>query len=374
MTRPPILRSSAHAQPQWRNCGGGRRSAQIEEILARGGYHWIDDFTAPRPTRLELFRAWRHLTGTEPRIRIRADRNLIRHLAGDYLRYHRYLSRPDAPRLLLMEECVDYGRLRAARDAGTGLIGLPHNFEVWQQDEPRDFYSGEGLPHSLHREITFTALCDVVFCISREEQWLLANHGANADFLPYHPPAAELARLEPVRVDRTAAPPAGREFFAIAACSNRKNREGLAALAAIVAQMPPDRDFHLHVGGFQSQELAPLFPPGRCTFHGELAPARINELMRRCKGAIVHQKSGVGALTRIPELLCAGIPVLASPHAARSAQHLPGVHLFHDGPELLARARADLPVPPRPEPDRSAEDRLLAWVDRLAAGSSRARG
>lgn len=367
----PLLRSSAHARPQWRQCGGGRRSAQIEEILTRGGHRWEDEFVTKLPSRLDLLRAWWHLTTTEPRIRISADRNLIRYLSGDYLHYFRHLSRPDAPRVMLVEECVDYARLRAARDAGTGLIGLPHNLEVWQQDTPRDFYSGEGLPHSVHREAVFTSLCDVVFCISREEQWLLANYGANADFLPYHPPADELVRLQTIRTARTSAPPDGMEFFAIAACSNRKNREGMIALAETVAGMPADPDFHLHVGGFGSQDLQPLFPAGRCTFHGEMEPTQVDALMRRCKGAIVYQRTGVGALTRIPELLCAGIPVLANPHAARSATHMAGVHLFHNGPDLLEQARSPLPLPPMPEPDRAAEQRLLDWVARLATGSPR---
>ncbi len=368
-----ILRSSAHAHPQWRNCGGGRRSAQIEEILTRGGYSWNDTFDHPRPSRWGLLQSFLRLRFTQPRIKVGLDRGLMRHLAGDYLRYRWYFQQPSSPKVFLVEECIDYGRMRAAWDTGTGMICLPHNLEIWQRPTPDDFYSGEGLPHSLHREAFFTSLGDVVFCISREEQWFFTNYGANADFLPYHPPATEVARLRPIREARMAAAPGANEFFAITSASNQKNREGLIALAGLLAQMLPGRNFHLHVGGYQTTDLRDLFPADRCSFHGELEEGKVGELMRRCQGAIVYQTSGVGALTRIPELLCAGIPVLANAHAARSAQHLSGVHLFHDGPELLALAGTALPMPPMPQPDRAAEQRLLSWVARLAAGSLRTR-
>jgi hypothetical protein len=88
--------------------------------------------------------------------------------------------------------------------------------------------------------------------------------------------------------------------------------------------------------------------------------------MASSEKAVVFQTRGSGALTRIPELLLAGLPVICNPHAARSAQQYDGVEIFDTDEELvsLLNARAPMPVPPdRPV---QAEERLLNGCVNLA--------
>ena len=361
-----VLRSSAHAHPQWRGCGGGRRSAQIEEILRRHGITWQDDFTSPAPTRLQLLRAaWRLRFGS-PSIRMRGDRRLIEYLADDYLRHRWFFAQHPTVRVFLVEECTDYARLRAAHDAGVGLIGLPHNFETLQQTPPRDFYSGEPAAPALSREVTFTALADVVFCLSREEQWLLTNFGARTDYLPYHPPEADLPLLRRIRATRQTNPPPTGELAVITSGHNPRNREGLLVLCDWLRQLAPSDALHLHIAGQGLEPCRERLSTPHTTFHGEVDVAQWERLMQRCHAIVVHQVAGAGVLTRITEALCAGVPILANPHAARSAYSRPGVHLYHDVTELGELARRPLPFPPAPEPDHEAEQRLITWIRRLS--------
>jgi glycosyltransferase involved in cell wall biosynthesis len=365
-----VLRSSPASRPEWRQVGGGRRAMQITEVLAAHGITSVssDDIVVPSCGRLKRLRiAWQLRRG-EPTIKFRADRSIVRHLVNDYLRHREFFAANPAIRVMLVENCTDYAQIRAARDSGVGLVALPANFEVWQVPAQTDFYSGEPMPASLHREAGFTALCDEVFCISREEAWYLANYGARVDFLPYFPPAEDLAALQVIRQRRTTQA-SGSELLTVTAVSNLKNRNALIALAALVRQLPAG-EFHLHVGGRGTEALRDHFPADRCTFHGEIADADLADLMTRCRAAIVYQPSGVGALTRIPEILCAGVPILANPHAARSAYGTAGVNLFHDAAELLAMARQPLPMPPAPQPDTAAGDRLAAAIRALAARPS----
>lgn len=362
-----VLRSSAHAHPQWRTCGGGRRSAQIEEILRGHGIVWQDTFSSPRPTRRALLATILRLRLTAPVIRMRPRRSLLRYLADDYLRHRWFFAHHPEVRVFVVEECTDYARLRAARAAGVGIISLPHNLETWQQSPARDFYSGEGPPAAIHREAIFSALSDVVFCISREEQWFLTNHGAVTDYLPYHPPAAERTRLGRIRARRQVRSPEPGQLLAVASGRNTRNRAGLQALARQIALLPEESRVHLHLGGQALGDLPEQLRSPRCTFHGELNEEQLETLMVRCHAAVVYQESGVGALTRIPEMLCAGLPVLANAHAARSAYHLPGVTIFHDLNELTRLATQYLHLPPVPVPDQAAEARLVSWVTRLAA-------
>jgi hypothetical protein len=368
-----VLRSSAHALPPWRQCGGGRRSAQIEDILRRHGIAWQDELVSPPPSRPQLLAAVWHLRFRAPRIRMRFNRDLVRYLAADYWRYQWHFAHHPETRVFLLEEVTDYARLRAAREAGVGIICLPHNLETWQQPPARDFYSGESLPIALHREAVFAGLSDVVFCISREEQWFLANHGAVTDHLPYFPSGDDLRRLDQIRNQRLANPPTTHELLVVASGHNARNREGLRRLAGLLRDLPTDNGLALHLGGQQLEDLRPHFDLPGCTFHGEMSAATLDALMVRCRAAIVYQPAGVGALTRIPELLCAGLPVLADPHAARSAYHLSGLHLFHNARELLTLAQAPLAVPPRPSPDLAAEQRLVAWIRTLAESGPKRR-
>lgn len=364
-TSAVILRSSTHTAPEWRGTGGGRRSEQIEEILHRGGFAWTDAVPPARYPRFTLLRACRQLATGRPRIKFALNRRLMGRAAAEYLRYRDHLAGIKGPRLLLVEECNEYARIRAARDSGTPILAVPHNLQVLQQTAPNDVFSGEGLPYSLHRELQFTASCDAIFCISREEQWLLTNFGARADFLPYFPPAAERRRLQAIREARRPPSATTPEILVIATGSNAKNRDGLVELAALIASLQPQPDVHWHVAGRDTEDLQTHFARGRCTFHGQVSARLLNDLMLRCRAAVAYQCSGAGALTRIPEFLCAGIPVLANPHAARSAHRLPGLHVFHDAAELARLAGAPLPLPPAIPPDTAAEDRLIATVRRL---------
>jgi len=52
------------------------------------------------------------------------------------------------------------------------------------------------------------------------------------------------------------------------------------------------------------------------------------ELLADTRGCIVYQENGSGALTKIPELLIAGVPVIINSHAARSHHNLPGIFEF----------------------------------------------
>lgn len=365
-----VLYSSPASRPQWRQVGGGRRAAQVRDILAAHGISWIlsDDIRNPAFGRAALLRAALHLRwGGQPAVKFRADRGIIRHLANDYLRHRWFFAQHPEVGAFLIDNCTDYAQLRAARDAGVPVVALPMNFEVWQRPEQQDFYSGEPMPASLHREATFIARSDAVFCISREEQWYLANYGAAADYLPYLPPAGDRAPLAAIRSRRQAGAPATGEVFAITTASNLRNREGLLALAALVRSLPADPGFRLHVGGRGTAGLRDHFPSDRCTFHGELSEEAMAGLMVRCQAGIVFQQVGTGALTRIPELLCAGVPVLANPHAARSFHGTAGVHVFHDAAGFSGLCRQPLPLPPAPEPDVAAENRFVAAIRRLAA-------
>jgi hypothetical protein len=81
----------------------------------------------------------------------------------------------------------------------------------------------------------------------------------------------------------------------------------------------------------------------------------------KARALLVHYVPTPGALTRIPEALIAGIPVIANRHAARGYEALPGIHVYDTPADLVDLSAAELPMPPIP-PRPDAERRFAASV------------
>jgi hypothetical protein len=100
----------------------------------------------------------------------------------------------------------------AAMDRGLPLIAVPQNLESLSPGiRPPD-------PNAFQWELDSLRVADAVFCISREEQWLLRLWDIAAEYLPYYPPATLLSSLSRVRQKRTSS--AKDAFLIVGSCSN----------------------------------------------------------------------------------------------------------------------------------------------------------
>jgi len=289
-------------------------------------------------------------------------------LAADYHQHRKFFERNN-DLVFLVEECIDYARIKAAQDAGIPIVCCPHNIETLQSCEgARDHYSGEELPWSLHRELSFAGLADRIFTISSEEAWLLANYGAKAEWLPYFPPDDDAKRLTALRKRRECSGEK-RGFFFVASCENTKNAEGMREFAGLARNLPVEIQKEIRVGGYASEQLRGDFAATKCQFVGELPGIELDKLLVRCAGAIIYQNRGAGALTRVPEMLLAGLPVICSSHAARSARHYQGVEVFQTSGDLLDLLRKPASIPPPPTRDGTAEQRFAAFMKSAAVSA-----
>jgi hypothetical protein len=84
------------------------------------------------------------------------------------------------------------------------------------------------------------------------------------------------------------------------------------------------------------------------------------------RALLLHQRAAAGAVTRIAEMLVAGVPVIGNPVACRSALPLDGVRCYDDVEQLGALLQAPLPMPPVPDAPRAAEERLIASIRRFS--------
>lgn len=358
----------------WTGHGGDHRSLQIAEILERAGLSVRVPGEDSPTTLLE-----RHLRGLAL---WSAGSHPIHHQAGDRVsicgrqavsnrgriakRYLAALSEPPRPRALLWECAFSTIGPALARRAGCPVIAVPENVYTLERGF-RDSWRGHRGLAALRRELDFLGDCAAVFCISREEQWLLRLQGIDAGFLPYFPPV----RLEEFLLDvrRHRSPGGERRFLLLGSAFHPPTGDSLEALLRACTALPGASDVRFDVAGYGTERLSRAAAAENVFLHGTVGQEQLRELLVAATAAIVYQRPSVGVLVKIPELLLAGVPVIANVDASRSTWSLPGIVHYESLADLDEVIRGPFPEPPVLERQVRAEERFARAVADFAAGA-----
>jgi ubiquinone/menaquinone biosynthesis C-methylase UbiE len=193
------------------------------------------------------------------------------------------------------------------------LVGLCQNLESLSLSQLNK-------KHQLklfHHEIRLLKKCALVVTISREETFLLQNLNIPALYLPYDPTKSIRERLLKVRERRTHSTKEG--FLALGTAGNKATLEGMTALIDYWGSAQNRlKNEKLLVGGYWTRKYLKVTPAENIVILGEIADTKLDDLLSTVKAMICFQEFGSGALTKIREMLLAGVPVLANAHAARS--------------------------------------------------------
>ena len=223
-----------------------------------------------------------------------------------------------------------------ARRLGLKIVVIPHNLEslVYSQrsHKPKKVLS----PLWLDEEIEYLDYANKIFCISREEQWLLSLHinPNKVHYLPYNPPKASLDFLMDVR-------------------SEREKQEQQAIVTVLGSAVNPPtlkgmKDLKKHLLEHNNKELLFDFVgygvnwvkedheilPENIIMSESISDAELREKLIKTSCVLVHQIPSSGALTKIQEMQIAGIPVLVNSMGARSYYNLEGVYVYETFSDL----------------------------------------
>jgi hypothetical protein len=246
------------------------------------------------------------------------------------------------------------------------IIAVCHNLESLVYNQ-----ASQCRAHDLFKEeIAVLSRCRMTIAISREEVLLLNNLGIPAQFFPYFPPTPVLGRLDAVRASRVAGAKEG--IILIGNAKNPPTRDGMIEAALYWEQQHLERVAgRLMVAGFDTETMAPYLPAGSgVKLLGSLSNEQLDSILCRVRACLCYQERGAGALTKICEMLIAGVPVIANTVAARSYHGMTGVLEFSvlDGLrsalERLDNAPGGIPAPERPD-----STRLLKAIRNTGAGT-----
>jgi glycosyltransferase involved in cell wall biosynthesis len=340
--------------------GGVRRERQLAEALAPLNFRFISALEGGS----SKFPPWRKLKSRKPApIFWRKDiQGYIERLQTFSRRWAHRIG-PDIP-LVIMENPLFFPALaEKTSKLGIPLVVTCQNIESMSaaQINPRL------QDRMLRVETELLSLADLVVTISREEAFFLNNLNMKTFYYSYYPVEEIADRLLQIRERRKKTKKSG--LLLLGTINNRPTLDGFVDVINFWSR--PARsgiDEPLIVAGWGTEQLRHLGRREIVEFRGPLEDTALDDILAQIKACLCYQKSGAGALTKIVEMLVAGIPVLANFQSARSYYGTAGLIEF-SGLEDLAGAfplaenwEGDIPVPPRPDAGP-----LLAEIRKAAA-------
>ena len=340
--------------------GGSHRSAQLCEILLENGHEIVDltaDPASLSPSRLMFIdiardiwtsfsvRWWALLRGYSFSEAISTVRSWVY-----ACRSYEDVMRPHCGRsVLLWEDSRDFLPLLAARRLGIPVVAVPQNIESLVRGQ-RFFLAEFSALDAFSLESKMISMASCVFTISREEQWLLAHQGIEAHYLPYVPVSETRNELMEVRRRREKAE-LSDTILVLGTVNNPPTRRGIERLARSYNEWHERVKLgDLVIVGYGADALRDddAFRSPGIQIAGHASTEQLSLLMSQARCAIVYQPDGTGALTRIPELLLAGVPTLCNPIAARSAFDQ-DIIIYEDIDDVWRLVLCEM-RPPRPPP------------------------
>jgi hypothetical protein len=353
---PDIFKHS-HFEADAFGHGGNKRTAQIDEVLKDAGLIYKEPdlsnsavITNKLPVYLKGLQYTKHLPT--------ANKN--KYAIGRYLKMFEAFVKTQRPGLVIWESTVGYNLLLAEvlYKHNVPVVAMPHNIESLVTGSKSVFSSKES-PDWLLEELKYLGYCKKTFTISREENWLLANAGINAAYLPYYPAKKAEEYLLAIRAQKQTlyiAPKTAKEVLLLGTFYNKPTLDGYVELLNHIRQKT---NLVINVAGFGSEQLNSLFSDKNIRIWGSVNEEKLAGLIAACDYGIVHQAPSSGALTRIPEMLLAGLPLLVDTHAARSCFGTAGLSVYQSFKELLEMLDTKSPEIP-PSPVRPAEEKYFA--------------
>lgn len=342
----------------WESDNGGRhRTMQLHELFARAGYR-IETLVRDA----DCSNGAKYIHGLRALIQsgmaFPSPGRLLRHHGTAYARCAPHLSKNRKASTFSWEDthCNNSALPFLMRRAGYKVVASPQNLEAlihWELHSRKNTWQ-------LRAEMTALKNADAIFCISSEEQWLLALFGMQADFLPYHPPRYVREQMQAIRSLRETSQKT--RMLIMGSAGNPPTRQGMIHLLEILKRHPTVAALPLDIVGYGTETLKNEIAGTGFRIHGGVNSETLERLLIESKAVICHQKRGIGALTRIPEMLWAGIPVITNPIAGRSAFMYDGVNTYNSPQELMELLDHTLPVPTSPPAPTKAEARFIEAI------------
>jgi hypothetical protein len=202
------------------------------------------------------------------------------------------------------------------------------------------------------REYRLLAACDERLMISKIETSILNGMGVDSNYYPYRPVGEIKDYFLDIRRARAQTDQVKGLFLMVGSTMHAPTRKGFEWFIENAIRFGLPSGIRIVVGGKGSEQLASDHPPiPNIEIRGWLSQEEFRTLLTLADGFLIPQQSGFGAATRIPEMVCAGIPLLISSHLAYAQNVSPSAAVLGDHWEewcdemvKVSSGKTDIPV------------------------------
>ena len=344
--------------------GGNRRTAQIHELLQqinailspladhlyfkRAPFKVLDYMIAlpasaravGLPSKTSCF-DWSYIQATESALKMLFDNSV--EVKG-----------------LLWENTKDY-RIPYAVAGKLPLIALPHNIESLVSYFPEaNLINYAPVSSVLGSELRQLAKADLVISISEYDSWLLSSFGIKSLYLPYWPCIDVETSCLQIRDARSLASTHSEFILVIGSAVNPPTVHGILKFLEAFPKYQQLLDLEILLVGYSTEIITDLTTlPPNVRVLGSVDSISMNQLLITCKCVLIHQEYGTGSLTKIPELLLSGVPIVASRIASRNFSEHDDILIYDEIGEIYDILKSNLNQPRRPLRNRQEEVRVL---------------
>lgn len=217
-----------------------------------------------------------------------------------------------------------------AKKVGLKVIAVPHNMESLVYSQKSHKTPKVKSPDWLEEELEYLSWSDDIFCISREEYWLLSltMQSSNVYYLPYTAPKEVFSDLLKIRDLRTSKS-IKNEILILGSAINPPTLHGMKLLKKELEQEIYKKITFNFVGfGVTRLQTEKDNFASNIVIHDSVSNDELKTFLTQAERVIIYQIPSTGALTKINELQTAGIPVLVNATSARSYYNKSGIVVF----------------------------------------------
>jgi hypothetical protein len=250
---------------------------------------------------------------------------------GDFvLSYSALLERLPRPAICFVQHMGFTECLRLNRAHGIPTVSCNDNLESFDARVPNPAHLSQVFDTYIDaaHEFQLLASCMDRLFISKVETALIGGLGLDSHYYPYLPAGSIRDRMLAIAQRRRSGGIESGLLLMVGTAWHTTTAESFRWFLNQATQHGLPDKAKLVVAGGGTESLLPRnrFVPG-IDIRGAIEQDDLDSLMSRAAAILVPQRVGFGALTRLSELSCGGIPTIVSRHASYALDPTPGMFI-----------------------------------------------
>lgn len=271
--------------------------------------------------------------------------------------YKRYIEINGKPKLCFVDHPSFLEITRFNYEHNIITIYLPHNIESFTRYLQGNRTNGDCATDWV-TELEILKASQEHLIISLLESTILKGLGFSTQYYPYLPVSKIRERLLEIRQARLNEPPDRKLFLMVGSIFHKPTGNGFRWLLDNIKQEGLPDGLTIVVGGKGGETIASEYNsiPG-LKIKGSIDQDEFDSLLKRAAAMLIPQQSGFGSLTRIPEMACAGVPIITTDFATSTLNTPPGVRIVSNDWASWKSALLEISE----QPIKSNFDEYQAW-------------